>query len=117
MIQPVLQATGLQTVQASPINGIHNPVLPPPIPLIPPSLFSPHPSLPDLRNPAFSDWYWAKQKDGLKGDYIRGDHSRGSGYTSILGKSADVEGDRLKKTLYRNDLLSQMDGNRMKRID
>ena len=88
----MLQTAGIQTVQASPIHGINNPVLPPPIPLIPPSLFSPHPSLPDLRNPAFSDWYWSKQKDPFsKGDYIRDTHLRGSGYGSILGQSGDID--------------------------
>lgn len=61
------------------MTGVINPVLPPPIPLIPPSLFSPHPSLPDLRNPHFSDGYWGRNRDGMKGDYIRG-----SGVSSLL---------------------------------
>jgi hypothetical protein len=89
-----------------------NPILPPPpIPLIPPTLFSPHPSLPDLRNPSFSDWYWGRNNNGVKGDYIRdggrgaaGDFLRGSGMAGLgsIGLGGD---DRMKKSLYRSDLL------------
>ena len=116
-VSPALSSAGLQTIQASPVYGVHNPVLPPPIPLLPPSLFSPHPSLPDMRNPAFSDWYWGRMKDPLKGDYTRESYGRGGGFTSLLGRSSDPDAERLKKTLYRNDLQSQIEGNRVKRIE
>lgn len=75
--------------------------MPPPVPLLPPSLFGSVPSLPDLRNPALSDWYWRGGRYGVNGDYVRG-----RGVNGLFLGAGDLEGDKLKKALYRNDLLN-----------
>jgi hypothetical protein len=100
-ISPVMNAIG-HTIQMDGTNAVLNPVLPPPVPLIPPSLFGTHPSLPELRNPLNADLYWNRSRGIAGGDYIRG-----SGLNSILYGSPDLmDKDKLKKTLYRNDLLN-----------
>ena len=62
-ISPVMQAAGVQTFQGNPLTAIINPVIPPPVPLVPPSLFSPHPSMPLLRDPRFSDLHWDRYRN------------------------------------------------------
>jgi hypothetical protein len=85
--------------------------LPPPVPLIPPSLFASTPSLPHLRDPHLRDWYW-------RGDSkIGGDYVRGPGINGMLTGIDPNDKDKLKKALYRNDLLNQMDDNKLRRID
>jgi hypothetical protein len=91
----------LQTINAvNPLNAAGNPLLPPPVPLLPPSLFGTVPSLPDLRNPHLSDWYW-----GGRNQYLGGDYMRGRGINS-LGIADLNDPEKIKKALYRNDLLS-----------
>lgn len=87
------------------MTGIQNPALPPPIPLVPPSLFGTHPSVPDMRNPLLSDMYLGRY------GYLNGDYNRGLGGLGLnslmLGGSANItDKDKLKKFLYRNDLLN-----------
>ncbi|CDW76693.1 UNKNOWN [Stylonychia lemnae] len=122
-IDPLLQSAGLQTINANPLNAAGNPINPPPVPLIPPSLFSSVPSLPELRNPLFSDQYWRGGKYGWLGgdylrggDYYRGDFARGRGIHGLLpGELNDPE--KIKKALYRHDLIHQMDDNKLRRYD
>jgi hypothetical protein len=110
-INPVLQASGLQTISANPLNIAGNPTLPPPVPLLPPSLFGHAASLPELKNPLLSNFYQAKLYNDFNGDYRRGRHMNGL----LIGDHMD--GDMLKKALYRNDLLGQMDDNKYRRIE
>ena len=79
-----------------------NPLIPPPVPLVPPSLFGIHPSLPDLKIPGLSAHYWGRSP-GIGGDYVRG-----TGINSLLyGVSSDtVDKDKLKKALYGRDLIN-----------
>eukprot|EP00347_Sterkiella_histriomuscorum_P017375 403349625 len=112
-INPVLQSAGLQTINSvNPLNAAGNPLLPPPVPLLPPSLFGSVPSLPDLRNPHLSDWYWRGRNQYLGGDYVRG-----RGGVTGLGIGDLNDPDKVKKALYRNDLLNQMDDNKVRRLE
>jgi hypothetical protein len=83
-------------------------MMPPPVPLVPPSLFGGHPSMPELSNPGLSDWYWYRNKiDPLRG----GDYYRSTGLGGLngllMGTSTDItDKSRLKKELYRHDLLT-----------
>ena len=114
-------------INANPLDAAGNPINPPPVPLIPPSLFSSVPSLPELRNPYFSDHYW---RGGGKynwlnggGDYLRGggdyygrDFLRGRGLNGLLpGEMNDPE--KVKSALYGRDLMYQMDDNRLRRYE
>ena len=106
-INPVLQAAGFQTIAANPLNVAGSPSLPPPVPLLPPSLFGHAASLPELKNPLLSNFYQSKLYNDFNGDFRRGRHMNGL----LMGEHMD--GDRLKKALYRNDLMGQMDDNKM----
>ena len=97
-----MQAAGHQVIMKDGLTAVVNPMIPPPVPLIPPSLFGTHPSLPDLRNPVLADLYLNRHWDPLRGDYVRG-----VGLNSLLIGGVDLtDKDKLKKTLYRNDLLN-----------
>ena len=109
-INPVLQTAGLQTIAANPLNAAGTPIMPPPVPLIPPSLFSSVPSLPHLKDPALSDWYW-------RGGRVGGDYIRGRGINGLLVGADTLDEAKLKKALYRNDLLNQMDDNKLRRVE
>lgn len=85
--------------------------------MVPPSLFGTHPSHPDLRNSGvLADLYF---KGRLGPDYVGwgGDYIRGSGLNSLLGGIDVLEKDKLKKNLYRNDLLNQMDDNKLRKVE
>ena len=72
----------------------------PPVPLVPPSLFGTYPSLPDLRNPHMSGYYFDRFRTGGLGDYnVR--HARGNGLGMLIGGRDYLDADKLKKAHYR----------------
>ena len=50
-------------------------------------------------------------------DDYKGDYRRGARQVNGLLWGESLEGDKLKKHLYRNDLLSQIDDNKVRRYD
>jgi len=114
-------------INANPLDAAGNPTNPPPVPLIPPSLFSSVPSLPELRNPYFSDHYWRGGKyNWLGGDYLRGDLYRGDLYRGDFLRGRGLHGllphelndpEKVKRSLYGRDLLYQMDDNKLRRYE
>lgn len=64
-----------------------------------------------------SDWYWRGRNNYLGGSSVGGgDYIRGRGINGLL--VADLnDPNKLKKSLYRNDLLNQMDDNKNRRLE
>ena len=69
-ISPLLQKAGINTFQANPFNANGAPMMPPPVPLVPPSLFGSHPSWSEVRDPMNGHLYLDRFRRQLPGDYI-----------------------------------------------
>lgn len=63
-----------------------------------------------------SDWYWYNYLRGEPGDYHRG-RSLSNLHLGTLASSQLYDKNKLKKELYRNDLLNQIDDNRVKKYE
>lgn len=59
-----------------------------------------------------SDMYWRKNQQTIGGDYVRG-----RGINGLITGIDMNDKEKMKKSLYRNDLLNQMDDNKLRRID
>lgn len=111
-IQPVLQTAGAKTVvEGNPVAGSNFPTVPP-VPLIPPSLFGTHPSMPELKDPLYRRHWNSSVYDRL-GPYpgypydhrYRNHPDYYTGRNGLLYGYGEVDDKKLRRKLYGADLL------------